>query len=73
MRSKFVDMSRMVDGSKWHFVDAAQSVEQVHSEIWATVQDTLHKVHAGNQPLGKLWQEGSINLTKYSDEKENRR
>jgi dTMP kinase len=52
----------------WHVVDAAQSVAQVESDIWAIVQETMEKVQAG-KPVYKMWQDGTYEWN--VDEKEN--
>ena len=37
----------------WHVVDAAQSIDQVHSQIVGIVDNVLAGL--GDKPVGKLW------------------
>jgi hypothetical protein len=65
----------MEGGEKWKVVNAGQSVDQVHDEIWEIVQETIEKVHL-KPSLGKLWLQGTIDISDISPiddkDKENR-
>ena len=37
----------------WHVVNAAQSIEEVHSQIVGIVDGVLAQL--GDKPVGKLW------------------
>lgn len=45
----------------WKFINAAQSMDQVESDIWKVVQETMKQVEEG-KPLGKMWQDGEYSL-----------
>lgn len=52
----------------WYVIDASQSIEQVHSQVWDAVENTLsalsptssssHGHGCVDAPLGKLWEKG---------------
>jgi hypothetical protein len=46
----------------WTFVDAAQSVEQVQTDVWQAVQETLRQVREQNKPVGKMFAPGTLQL-----------
>ena len=49
---------------KWYVIDAAQTIEQVQSEINAVVEQTIQEVVSTNKPLGRLWQETMVEANK---------
>jgi len=49
-------------GVPWHIVSAAQTIEQVQSDINAIVEKTLARVQNG-KALAKLWEEGEYQRT----------
>ena len=46
----------------WTFVDAAQSVEQVQTDVWLAVEETLCQVREQNKPVGKMFAPGALQL-----------
>ncbi|KAL7563094.1 hypothetical protein ACA910_022586 [Epithemia clementina (nom. ined.)] len=56
----------------WYVIDAAQSMEQVHNQIWDAVQTTLSSLSfeedgLTDQPLVKLWEQGVFTLSEDAD------
>lgn len=71
VRRRFAELEKLDQGRvPWARIDAAQSVEQVHEDIWRVVQATLEDVAKG-KPLARMWQDGAFDLQKYAQEKEN--
>jgi len=80
VRQRFAELQRIDEGANavpWTVVDAARDIEQVHEDIWSIVQRTLRQVQErgiddddenssiGGKPLGKMWEDGSIDLSQY--------
>lgn len=74
VRQQFDELHKRDTVSTWTFVNAAQSIDKVHADIWNAVEETIHKVEKNGRSstLGKMWDnDGVIDLTQYEDEKEN--
>lgn len=64
VRKKFEELQAIDDAGKripWHIVNAAQSVEEVQSDINKIVEATIQTVNDG-APLYKMFQEGEYQL-----------
>jgi hypothetical protein len=48
----------------WFIVNAAQSIEQVQTDINQIVDETVKQVEEDNKPLGLLWQLPSLTENK---------
>ena len=44
----------------WYVIDAAQSMEDVHAQVWNAIQSSTSFSEDGtmSEPLGKLWEAG---------------
>lgn len=54
------DSLKLLDDTPWHVVDASQSIEQVHNEIWALADATRLQVQ--QEPIRKLWESGEYDI-----------
>jgi hypothetical protein len=73
VRQRFEELSKadQKEGRvPWHFVSAAQTVEEVQADIYKIVEKTL-EVKNGKE-LGKLWEEGTYQLTTKPTEKDDK-
>ena len=64
VRELFVELEESDTVTPWKRINAAQTVEDVESDIWKAVEECLESVKEG-RPLYKLWQEGSCDLSVY--------
>mmetsp|Transcript_4749 Transcript_4749/g.6168 ORF Transcript_4749/g.6168 Transcript_4749/m.6168 type:complete len:293 (+) Transcript_4749:95-973(+) len=80
VRERFAELQKMdqsfgVDAPSWHIIDAAQTIEQVQSEIWQVVDNTLASINEKDKPLQKLWETGvyesSTFITTTKDDEDN--
>ena len=65
VRQRFEELANADDQEgrvPWHFVSAAQTVEEVQQDINKVVEKTLGKISSGKE-LGKLWEEGPYQMT----------
>lgn len=72
VRERFSDLQKMdeADGRvPWHVVNAAQSVENVESDIWKIVSAVQEKVTTEKR-MNRMWQEGSFEWKKAQSETE---
>jgi hypothetical protein len=72
VRERFGALQKMDEGRvPWKFVNAAQTVEQVESDIWDIVRETMDT--CVDKPVRKMWSEGNYELRRRVDdpEKEN--
>jgi thymidylate kinase len=44
----------------WTMINAAQTIEQVHSDIWDTVQQTI--TTCADQPIKAMWDNSNYEL-----------
>ena len=85
VRKRFGDLMEMdgkfgKGGVGWKIVDASQSVEKVHDDVWDIVQKTIKSVEEQQQEeesqlVRKLWMDGYVDLAEFSNkdcEKENK-
>lgn len=67
VRHRFAELQKMDEeaGKSWNVVNAAQSMDQVETDIWNVVQETIIDtviIAKQNKPLQKMWEEGTIDL-----------
>ena len=56
VRERFSVLQKMDEGRvPWTIVNAAQTVEQVESDVWEVVRATIES--CGDQPVKTMWQE----------------
>lgn len=76
VRQRFAELQAADEGRvPWKIVSAAQSVEDVHADIWSIVVDTLEAIQQQGKPLGKMWQDEVFDDTSFALEadKENQK
>jgi len=73
VREKFGELQKLDEARglvPWRVVNAAQTVEQVESNIWEIVSETVERCK--DKPVKKMWQEGDYDMSKHPEqEKEN--
>lgn len=51
------DRLKILDDTPWHVVDASQSIDEVHTEIWNLADSARKRVQ--NDPIRALWETGN--------------
>lgn len=58
VREQFARLQTMDTTVPWTLIDAAQTQEKVHSDIWNEVEETIGK--CAHQPIKAMWQPGAF-------------